>query len=118
VGHEWNGATCLLLTTTGRISGQERETPLIYAPDGYDYIVVASKGGAPEHPNWYLNLIAHPDITVQVLADRFPAVAREAVGEEYQRAWDLAAARWPNYNVYTQRTERRIPVVILSRRSR
>src|SRR5438105_10862695 len=66
VGHEWNGATCLVLTATGRKSGVARKFALIYARDGDDYVVVASKGGAPNHPGWYLNVQANPDVTVQV----------------------------------------------------
>lgn len=114
-GHIWNGATCLLLTTTGRTSGELRETPLIYAQDGADLVVIASKGGAPKAPNWYENLVVDPEVTVQILAERFPARAHEVEGEEYTRLWDLAAASWPNYNVYAQRTNRRIPVVVLRR---
>lgn len=114
-GHIWNGVTCLLLTTTGRKSGQPRETPLIYAQDGEDLIVIASKGGAPKAPNWYENLLVNPEVTVQVLADRFPARARIADGDEYNRLWNLAADKWPNYNVYAERTDREIPVVVLSR---
>ncbi|PYE16275.1 deazaflavin-dependent oxidoreductase (nitroreductase family) [Williamsia limnetica] len=114
-GHIWNGATCLLLTTTGRKSGQPRETPLIYAQDGDDLVVIASKGGAPKAPNWYENLVVNPEVTVQILAERFSAQAHEVDGEEYTRLWDLAAASWPNYNVYAQRTDRKIPVVVLRR---
>ncbi|AYJ50380.1 nitroreductase family deazaflavin-dependent oxidoreductase [Rhodococcus sp. P1Y] len=115
VGHIWNGVTCLLLTTVGRKSGQPRETPLIYARDGDDYIVIASKGGAPQAPNWFVNLKAEPQVTVQVLAERFPARAHIAKGDERDRLWRLAAEAWPNYNVYAGRTEREIPVVVLRR---
>lgn len=114
-GHEWNGVTCLLLTTLGRKSGLMRETPLIYARDGDDLIVIASKGGAPTHPNWYLNLNSEPSVSVQVLDDRFTAQAHEAEGDEYARLWNLAAASWPNYHAYAQRTDRKIPVVVLRR---
>lgn len=117
VGHMWNGVTCLLLTTTGRKSGLPRETPLIYAQDGDDLIVIASKGGAPQAPNWHGNLVADPQVTVQVLAERFSARAHEAEGDEYTRLWNLAAQAWPNYNVYAQRTDRKIPVVVLRRTS-
>lgn len=114
-GHIWNGVTCLLLTTIGRKSGLPRETPLIYARDGDDLIVIASKGGAPKAPHWYENLAVDPNVTVQVLSERFSAHARVADGDEYTRLWDLAAASWPNYNVYAQRTDRKIPVVVLRR---
>ena len=83
VGHVWKeGSTILLLTTTDRRSGRPRTTPLIYARDGDRYVIVASKGGAPEHPGWYRNLQKHPDVELQVLAEVFPARARTAEGEE------------------------------------
>ncbi len=80
-GHEWQGVTTLILTTTGRRSGEKRSTPLIYGTSGDDYLVVASKGGAPDHPAWYLNLSEHPEVDVQVRADRFHARARTATAE-------------------------------------
>ena len=114
-GHIWNGVTCLLLTTIGRKSGRPRETPLIYVQDGDDLVVIASKGGAPKAPNWYENLVANPEVTVQILAERFSARAHVVGGDEYTHLWDLAAQSWPNYNVYAQRTDRTIPVVVLRR---
>jgi deazaflavin-dependent oxidoreductase (nitroreductase family) len=114
VGHEWNGATCLVLTTRGRITGEARKSALIYARDGDDYVVVASKGGAPSHPLWYRNLVAEPDVTAQVLDRRFPAVARTAEGTERERLWKVVTRVWPNYDVYVTRTDREIPVVVLS----
>ncbi|MBX6389279.1 MAG: nitroreductase family deazaflavin-dependent oxidoreductase [Frankia sp.] len=115
VGHIWNGVTCLLLWTTGRRSGQRRVTPLIYCRDDQsdNLVIIASYGGAPNHPAWYLNLTADPQVEVQVAADRFPATARTAVGEERTRLWELMARQWPNYNEYTRRTTREIPVVVL-----
>jgi deazaflavin-dependent oxidoreductase (nitroreductase family) len=113
VGHQWNGAPCLILTTTGRGSGAPRKVPLIYGRDGDRYLVVASKGGAPEHPDWYRNLVAHPDVEVQVLGDRFRATARPARGEERARLWPIMTAVWPNYDVYVTRTDREIPLVVL-----
>ncbi|ADP82177.1 nitroreductase family deazaflavin-dependent oxidoreductase [Pseudofrankia inefficax] len=115
VGHAWNGVTCLLLWTVGRRTGQRRVNPLIYGRDGDDYLVIASQGGAPNHPGWYHNLLAQPEVEVQVEADRFTARARTAEGEERDRLWTLMAARWPNYDEYTKRTTRRIPVVVLER---
>lgn len=105
----------LILTTTGRKSGQPRDNPLICAADGDDYIVIASQAGAPTHPQWYHNLLADPHVSVQVKADRFDAVARIAEGEERDRLWRLAATAWPNYDVYQTRTDRVIPVVVLER---
>lgn len=114
-GHEWQGTTVLILTTTGRRSGTSRSTPLIYGRDGDNYVVVASKGGADEHPAWYLNLAADPEVEVQVLGDRFRARARTATAEEKPRLWQAAVERWPAYADYQRRTEREIPVVVLER---
>lgn len=88
---------------------------LIYGKDGDRYVVVASKGGAPEHPLWYENLAAHPEVEVQVLADRFRAQARTAEGEERTRLWKLMTGIWPDYDQYQQKTSREIPVVVLER---
>ena len=116
VGHEWNGATCLVLTATGRKTGQPRKFALIYARDGDDFLVVASLGGAPRHPGWYLNVTANPDVTVQVKGERFAARARTATPEERPRLWEIVNEGWPNYAVYATRTTREIPVVVLERR--
>jgi deazaflavin-dependent oxidoreductase (nitroreductase family) len=114
-GHEWRGTTILLLTTTGRRSGEERTTPLIYQTHGDDYVVVASKGGAPQHPAWYLNLSADPNVTVQVLDERFKAKARTASGEEKPELWRIMTEAWPRYDEYQSKTDREIPVVVLER---
>ncbi len=113
VGHEWNGATCLVLTTTGRKTGQPRKFALIYAQDGDNYVVVASKGGAPAHPGWYLNVSAHPEVDVQVLDRKFRARASTATGDERTRLWGVVNEVWSNYAVYERRTDREIPVVVL-----
>ena len=114
-GHIWEGVPTLLLTTTGRRSGASRSTPLIYGRDGDRYLVVASRGGAPEHPGWYQNLAAHPEIQVQVMADRFKARARTATSAERPALWKTMAAIWPAYDEYQARTAREIPVVIIER---
>ena len=114
-GYLWNGATCLILTTKGRKSGASRDVPLICGFDGERCVVVASKGGAPTHPGWYLNLEAESRCQVQVKADRFDAVARTAEGEERQRLWSLMTEVWPSYDQYAERTTREIPVVVLDR---
>jgi deazaflavin-dependent oxidoreductase (nitroreductase family) len=114
-GHEWRGATVLILSTTGRRSGQERSTPLIYGTHGDDYLVVASKGGAEEHPAWYMNLSEHPEVTVQVRGDRFAARARTASADEKPELWGTMVGQWPAYNEYQQKTSREIPVVVLER---
>ena len=115
VGHIWNGVPTLLLTTTGRRSGEQRTTPLIYGRDGERYVVVASKGGAPRHPAWYLNLSAKPDVELQVAAERFRARARTAAANERERLWGLMAGIWPAYDDYQAKTEREIPLVVLER---
>jgi len=114
-GHNWRGVQTLLLTTLGRRSGQWRRTALIYGRDGDRFIVVASKGGAPQHPAWYLNLVDHPQVRVQVGADKFTAQARTASSEEKARLWPQMTKVWPDYDGYQERTRRDIPVVILER---
>jgi deazaflavin-dependent oxidoreductase (nitroreductase family) len=114
-GHIWEGVPTLLLTTRGRRSGQSRTTPLIYGRSGDRYLVVASRGGAPKHPDWYENLVAHPDIDVQVMADRFKARARTATAAEKPTLWKTMTAIWPAYDEYQGRTSREIPVVIIER---
>jgi proline iminopeptidase len=116
VGHLWReGSTILLLTTTGRKSGEKRTVPLIYAEDGGHYVIVASKGGAPEHPGWYENLQKTPEVELQVKNEVFRARARTAAGEERERLWGKANQVWPHYVEYAQRTPREIPVVVLER---
>ena len=116
VGYRWrNGAPILILTTTGRRSGEPRPKPLIFGEDDGRYVVVASRGGAKHHPGWYLNLAADPAVYVQVKADRFPARARTAEGDERERLWKRMAEIWPAYDDYRQKTEREIPVVVLER---
>ncbi len=115
-GHIWKeGSTTLLLTTTGRRSGEPRTTPLIYARDGDRYVIVASQGGAPEHPGWYRNLVKTPEVELQVGAEVFAARARTAEGEERERLWRVANEVWPHYDEYATRTDRTIPVVVLER---
>jgi deazaflavin-dependent oxidoreductase (nitroreductase family) len=116
VGHEWQGTQTLLLTTTGRKSGEPRELPLIYGRRGDDYLVVASKGGADAPPAWYVNLTADPEVEVQVKDERFKAHAREATPDEKPELWSTMTAEWPAYDEYQQKTERQIPVIVLERR--
>ena len=114
-GHEWRpGVPTLLLTTTGRKSGTKRRTALIYGRDNADYVVVASQGGAPTHPAWFLNLQADPAVEIQVFDTVVPATAREAEGAERERLWALMRQIWPSYDTYQTKTDRRIPVVVLT----
>ncbi len=110
------GAPVCLVDHVGRRSGAERTTPLICVRDGEDVVIVASKGGAPAHPAWWLNLRANPEASVQVDAERWPVRAREADEAERERLWPHLTAVWPAYDDYAAKTERRIPVVILEPR--
>jgi deazaflavin-dependent oxidoreductase (nitroreductase family) len=116
VGHDWNDTQVLILHTTGRKSGATRKNPLIYGRDGESYMVVASKGGAPDHPDWYLNLMAHPETTIQVWGEQIPVTARTATADEKTRLWPTMTKEWPDYDEYQKKTEREIPLVILSPR--
>ncbi|TDD07333.1 nitroreductase family deazaflavin-dependent oxidoreductase [Nonomuraea diastatica] len=114
-GHDWNNTTVLLLTTKGRRSGRPYTTPLIYQRHGDDHVIVASKGGDPDHPEWYKNLLANPDVDVQVKDQRFKARARTATAEEKPELWRLMTATWPDYDNYQRQTDREIPLVVLER---
>jgi deazaflavin-dependent oxidoreductase (nitroreductase family) len=105
----------LLLTTTGRKSGRELTLPLIFGTSGPDYVVVASKGGAPAHPAWYLNLEANPTVKVQVKADKFTARAYTANAQERAALWPRMVEIYGPYADYQQKTDRQIPVVVLKR---
>jgi deazaflavin-dependent oxidoreductase (nitroreductase family) len=116
VGHDWReGSTILLLTTTGRKSGDKHTAPLIYAQDGPRYVIIASKGGAPDHPGWYKNLEKTPEVELQVNDEVFRASARTAHGEERERLWRKANEVWSHYDEYAKKTQREIPVVVLER---
>jgi deazaflavin-dependent oxidoreductase (nitroreductase family) len=114
VGYIWNGVATLLLTATGRRTGQKRTSALIFGRDADDFLVVASMGGAPSHPLWYLNLRANPQADIQVKAETFSVAARTASAAEKPRLWKIVTDVWPNYDVYQSRTDREIPVVVLS----
>ena len=116
VGHDWNDTSCLVLRMKGRKSGQERKAPLIYGRDGDDYVLIASKGGAPEHPGWYENLMAHPDVEIQVRGEVIPVTARTGTAEDKQRVWPAMVAQWPDYDAYQASCPRNIPVVLLRAR--
>jgi deazaflavin-dependent oxidoreductase (nitroreductase family) len=113
VGHDWNGTSCLILHTKGRTSGKVRKFPLIYGRDGNDYILVASKGGAPDNPGWYENLVAHPDVEIQVWDKVIPVTARTGSAEDKKRVWPIMTKQWPDYDVYQAGSSRNIPVILL-----
>jgi deazaflavin-dependent oxidoreductase (nitroreductase family) len=112
-GHLWNGVPTLLLTTRGRRSGTLRRTPLIYGRDGERYLVVASYGGAPTHPDWYLNLRDDPDVEIQVGPDTMRARATTVDDAERERLWPVMTTVWPDYHRYQEKTDRTIPIVAL-----
>ena len=114
-GQEWRGVQTLLLTTRGRKSGSLRRTALIYGTDGDHYVIVASNGGAEHHPLWYLNLVANPNVEMQVGADKFSAVAHTASAEEKARLWPMMVSIFPQYESYQTKTPREIPFVVLVR---
>ena len=115
-GYLWRrGTTILLLTTTGRKSGAERTMPLIFREDSERWVVVASKGGYPEHPEWFKNPEANPRAEIQVLGEKMPVTYSVAEGEERERLWKLMAEVWPDYDDYQENTDREIPVVVLER---
>ncbi len=122
-GHLWDSSVAggkgpiptLLLTTTGRRSGNPLLLPLIYGETDGGYVVIASKGGAPQHPAWLLNLSAHPEVGVQVIADRFQAKTRIATGEERETLWKQMVDIYPPYTDYQKKTDREIPVVVIER---
>ena len=109
------GAPLLLLTSTGARSGQPRVAPLAYTTDNDRLVVIASKGGAPTHPDWFYNVRANPDVTVELGAETFPARATIAQGAERQRLFDQMAAQMPNFAEYQRNTTRQIPVIVLER---
>lgn len=112
-GYLWNGSPILLLTTQGRRSGKERTIPLIFTDWGDGRAVIASRGGSPTHPAWYLNLSEEPRVRVQVKAVRYEAIARTAPSPEREHIWAKAVEHWPSYDSYQARTARKIPVVVL-----
>lgn len=107
------GAPLLLLTTKGAKSGKWRRTALIYGEDAGAYLIVASKGGHPKAPGWYVNLTTNPEVHLQVRDHKFRAIARTATPAEKPKLWDLMVEIWPDYANYQVKTDRDIPVVVL-----
>jgi deazaflavin-dependent oxidoreductase (nitroreductase family) len=117
-GYHWrNGTTILLLTTTGRKSGTDRTSALIYRDWEDKQLIVASKGGADEPPAWFLNLDANPEVQVQIKGEKFAARARTASADEKPAMWEHMVQVWPDYANYQAKTDRDIPVVVLERAS-
>jgi deazaflavin-dependent oxidoreductase (nitroreductase family) len=110
-GHDWNGATTLVLTTMGRKSGKLRRNALIYVEDAGKYYVVASFGGKPHHPAWYFNLAAEPEVRIQVKDRVMDATAQTIEGTARQTVWPACVAMWPDYDAYQEKTDRQFPVV-------
>ena len=113
-GHLWNGVPCLLLSTTGRKSGETRLIPLIYGKLEDSYVIVASKGGHTHHPSWYLNLTSNPKVEIQVGAEKMKGRCKVVEGDERTRGWEIMTGIWPAYEEYKARTERHIPVVVIT----
>jgi len=117
VGGYFEGAPMVLLTTTGAKTGQVRTNPLVYVADGDRFIVIASKGGAPTNPDWYHNLVANPEASVEIGTDHFEVTATVLTGDERDRAWDAIVAERPGFAEYQTKTDRKIPAVALTRKA-
>jgi len=115
VGGPFEGAPLLLLTSTGAKSGQARTTPVVYLPDGERMLIFASKAGAPTHPAWYHNLLAHPEASVELGTETIAVTASEVSGEQRDQLFARQAAVMPQFNEYAQMTDRLIPVIALQR---
>lgn len=114
-GHIWQpGVPTLLLTTRGNKSGTARRTALIYGRDGDDYVVMASYAGAPTHPDWYLNLVADPEVVIQIGEEIAAGTARTVADKDRDRVWKIMTAIWPDYDEYATKTSRKIPLVAIS----
>jgi F420H(2)-dependent quinone reductase len=117
IGGTMNGAPVLLLTTTGRKSGRPWTVPVLYQADGDRWVIIASNGGNPRHPAWWLNLRSQPAASVQIGRETYPVTAVETAGEERERLWRRMADMYKGYDEYARKTTRAIPVVLLRRRS-
>ena len=115
VGGMFAGMELLLVTTKGAKTGKESVIPVAYSKDGDKFVIVASKGGAPTHPAWYYNLLAHPEVTVEVGKEKFKAHAKDATGDEPERLFEQHAKKYPTFNDYKAKTTRVIPVLTLER---
>jgi deazaflavin-dependent oxidoreductase (nitroreductase family) len=113
LGKKFFGSPILLLTTTGRKTGRPRTWPLTYLPEGENLIVIASNGGQPNHPSWYLNLQANSQVRVQLGERNYTMIAQTVEGDERVRLWSRVVEEYPAYAEYQQRTDRQTPVVVL-----
>ena len=116
VGGHFEGATLLLLTTKGAKSGKTRVNPMMYLPDDDRMFVFASKNGAPTNPDWYHNIVANPEVVVEVGTETFPAKATVITGKERDEIYAKQAAHYPGFAEYEKKTTRKIPVIALARR--
>ena len=115
VGGQFAGAPMIIITHKGAKSGTTYTSPLVYSKDGDRYVIIASKAGAPKHPSWYRNLVAHPEVTVEIGTEKFKAKAHEAKGPERDRLFEAQAKMMPQFNEYQKKTTRKIPVFVLER---
>jgi len=115
VGGQFAGAPMIIVTHSGAKSGKSYTTPLVYSKDGDRYVIIASKAGAPNNPSWYHNLVAHPEVTLEIGAEKFKARAKEVKGEERDRLFAAQAKMMPQFNDYAKKTARKIPVFVLER---
>jgi deazaflavin-dependent oxidoreductase (nitroreductase family) len=115
-GNTMQGRPIIILTTTGAKTGKVRKTPLMRVEHDGSYAVVASMGGAPKHPVWYHNIVAHPEVELQDGATRKQYLAHEATGEEKTQWWARATQTWPDYDNYQTKTDRQIPLFVLTPR--
>jgi deazaflavin-dependent oxidoreductase (nitroreductase family) len=117
VGGMFDGMPMILVHHVGAKSGEERIAPLVYLPDGENFVVFASKGGAPENPGWYHNLKAHPETKVEVSGETVPVLATEATGDERDRLFAAQVAAQPQFGDYEKKTDRKIPAIVLTPRT-
>jgi deazaflavin-dependent oxidoreductase (nitroreductase family) len=115
VSGQFQGAPMIIITHTGAKSGKTYVSPLVYSKDGDRYVIIASKAGAPKNPSWYHNLIAHPEVAVEIGTEKFKAKAAEVKGAERDRLFEAQAKMMPQFNEYQKKTARKIPVLALER---
>jgi deazaflavin-dependent oxidoreductase (nitroreductase family) len=115
VGGMFDGMPLVLVTTKGAKTGKETIVPVAYSTDGEKFVIVASKGGAPENPAWYYNLLAHPEVTIELGTEKFNVRATDTKGKERDRLYEQHAKHYPGFNEYKEKTTRVIPVFLLEK---